>query len=105
MSSLTVIPSVARNLVARVARRPSARSLAHARDDRARGFTIAELTIRITSTDGGPLRFNSGGDIVALRVHGMLNGETYLVVESPDLKNGSGTIVAATVGGGHAKVE
>ncbi|MEK6373080.1 MAG: type II secretion system protein [Acidobacteriota bacterium] len=36
-----VIPSVARDLVARVARRPSARSLADARDDA--GFTVAEL--------------------------------------------------------------
>ncbi len=61
--------------------------------------------IKISSTDGGPLRFNSGGDIAALRVRGVLSGETYLVLESPDLKNGNGTVVAATVGGGHAKVE
>jgi general secretion pathway protein D len=62
-------------------------------------------TIKISSTDGGPLRFNSGGDIAALRVRGVLNGETYLVLENPDLKNSSGSVVAATVGGGHAKVE
>ena len=62
-------------------------------------------TIKISSTDGGPLRFNSGGDIAALRVRGVLSGETYLVLENPDLKNGSGSVVAATVGGGHAKVE
>jgi general secretion pathway protein D len=62
-------------------------------------------TIRISSTDGGPLRFNSGGDIAVLRVRGVLNGETYLVLENPDLKNSGGSVVAATVGGGHAKVE
>jgi len=62
-------------------------------------------TIKITSSDGGPLRFNSGGDLAALRVRGVLNGETYLVLENPDLKNGTGKIVASTIAGGHAKVE
>jgi general secretion pathway protein D len=62
-------------------------------------------TVRISSSDGQPLRFNSGGDIVALRVRGVLNGETYLVVENPDLKNGAGAVVPATIAGGHAKVE
>jgi len=62
-------------------------------------------TIKITSSDGGPLRFTSGGDIAALRVRGVLSGETYLVLENPDLKNGKGTIVASTIAGGHAKVE
>jgi general secretion pathway protein D len=62
-------------------------------------------TIKITSSDGGPLRFNSGGDIAALRVRGVLSGETYLVLENPDLKNGVGKIVASTIAGGHAKVE
>jgi general secretion pathway protein D len=62
-------------------------------------------TIKVTSSDGGPLRFNSGGDIAALRVRGVLSGETYLVLESPDLKNATGAVVAATIAGGHAKVE
>src|SRR5207247_5999881 len=62
-------------------------------------------TIKIVSSDGGPLRFNSGGDIAALRVRGVLNGETYLVLENPDLKNAQGSIVASTIAGGHAKVE
>ena len=62
-------------------------------------------TIKITSSDGGPLRFNSGGDIALLRVQGVLNGETYLVLENPDLKNGAGSVVPAAIGGGHAKVE
>jgi general secretion pathway protein D len=62
-------------------------------------------TIKIRSSDGGPLRFNSGGDIAALRVRGVLSGETYLVLENPDLKNGSGITVASTIAGGRAKVE
>ena len=62
-------------------------------------------TIKITSSDGGPLRFNSGGDLAALRVRGILNGETYLVLENPDLTNGKGSIVPSTIAGGHAKVE
>jgi general secretion pathway protein D len=62
-------------------------------------------TIKITSSDGGPLRFNSGGSLAALRVRGVLNGETYLVLENPDLTNGKGKIVASTIAGGHAKVE
>jgi general secretion pathway protein D len=62
-------------------------------------------TVKISSSNGAPLRFNSGGDIAALRVQGVLNGETYLVLENPALKNGTGTVVAATVEGGRAKVE
>ena len=62
-------------------------------------------TVVIVSADGTPLRFNSGGDVAALRVRGVLNGETYLVLDSLDLKDGNGSIVAATVGGGRAKVE
>jgi len=62
-------------------------------------------TIKITSSNGGPLRFNSGGDLAALRVRGILNGETYLVLENPDLTNGKGSIVPSTIAGGHAKVE
>jgi general secretion pathway protein D len=62
-------------------------------------------TVKITSSDGGPLRFNSGGDLVALRARGVLNGETYLVLENPDLTNVKGKIVASTIAGGHAKVE
>ncbi len=61
--------------------------------------------IKITPSDGGLLHFTSGGDIAALRVRGVLNGETYLVLENPDLKNGRGEIVASTIAGGHAKVE
>jgi general secretion pathway protein D len=63
-------------------------------------------TVRITSSNGKPLQFNNGGgEIVALRVRGGVSGETYLVLENPNLTNGNGVVVAASVSGGHAKVD
>jgi hypothetical protein len=62
-------------------------------------------TVVIASADGSPLHFNSGGDIASLRVRGILSGETYLVLDNLDLKDGSGGLVAATIGGGRARVE
>lgn len=62
-------------------------------------------TITITSSDGKPLAFKSGGDIAALRVRGALQGDTYLVMDNPMLKNGRGEGVASSISGGHAKVE
>ena len=63
-------------------------------------------TVRITSSSGKPLQFNNGGgDIAALRVRGAAPGETFLVLENPNLTNGSGTLVNASVSGGHAKVD
>jgi len=61
-------------------------------------------TIRITSSNGKPLAFAGGGEIVMLRVHGGLTGETYLVIENPGLHNGGGIDVQAAVSGGRAKV-
>jgi hypothetical protein len=63
-------------------------------------------TIRITSTNGKPLQFyNGGGDIASLRVRGSAPGDTYLVLENPNLTNGSGAVVNASVSGGHARVD
>jgi general secretion pathway protein D len=62
-------------------------------------------SIRITSSDGLPLRFAAGGDLAALRVRGGMTGDTYLVIDNPGLKNGRGEKVASTVSGGQAKVE
>ena len=62
-------------------------------------------TVTITSSDGKPLQFNGGGDIAALRVRGGAPGETFLVMDSPALKNGRGEGVATAVSGGRAKVE
>ena len=62
-------------------------------------------TIKITSSDGKLLSFNSGGEIAALRVRGAASGETFLVMDNPDLRNGRGEGVASSVSGGRAKVE
>jgi general secretion pathway protein D len=63
-------------------------------------------TVRITSSNGKPLQFyNGGGDIASLRVRGGSPGDTYLVLENPNLTNGTGAVVTASVSGGHAKVE
>jgi len=61
--------------------------------------------IRVTSSDGQPLRFNSGGDLAALRVRGGMTGDTFLVIDDPHIKNIRGEAVASTVSGGRAKVE
>jgi general secretion pathway protein D len=63
-------------------------------------------TVRITSSNGKPLQFyNGGGDIASLRVRGGATGDTYLVLENPNLTNASGTVVNASVSGGHARVD
>lgn len=63
-------------------------------------------TVRITSSNGKPLQFNNGGgEIAALRVRGSASGESYLVLENPNLTNGSGAVVAASVSGGRARVD
>jgi general secretion pathway protein D len=62
-------------------------------------------TVKISSSDGKPLSFTSGGEIARLRVRGGGVGETFLVMDNPDLKNGRGELVASEVSGGRAKVE
>ncbi|HLJ74471.1 MAG TPA: secretin N-terminal domain-containing protein, partial [Thermoanaerobaculia bacterium] len=62
-------------------------------------------TVTITAADGKPLAFNSGGEIATLRVRGGATGETNLVVDVSDLKNGQGALVASEVSGGRATVE
>ena len=62
-------------------------------------------TVRISSTDGKPLTFNSGGEVVSLRVHGGLSGDTFLVMENPDFHSAAGTAIVSAVSGGRAKVE
>ncbi len=61
--------------------------------------------VKIVSSDGKPLTFQSGGEIVVLRVQGGLVGDTSLVIESAQLRNGNGEIVVAAVSGGRARVE
>jgi general secretion pathway protein D len=62
-------------------------------------------TITVTQGDGKPLRFAGGGQVLAIRVHGGLSGETLLVMESPDLRTASGQSIVAAVAGGRAKVQ
>ena len=61
--------------------------------------------VTIASSDGKPLSFNGGGAIASLRVRGGITGESFLVMETPDLKNGRGEVVASEVAGGRARVE
>jgi general secretion pathway protein D len=62
-------------------------------------------TVRVTSSDGKPLVFTSGGDVVTLRVRGGLLGETFLVMENPAFHNATGDAVSAAVSGGRAMVQ
>ena len=62
-------------------------------------------TIRITSTDGKPLAFVSGGEVLSIRVHGGLAGETFLVVANPELRDGRGRVVQAAITGGRAHID
>jgi len=62
-------------------------------------------TIKLKPTNGKPLKFVSGGIVLAIRVHGGLIGETFLVVDNPDLRNGDGQPVVAAIAGGRAHVE
>ena len=61
--------------------------------------------VRITSSNGQPLAFNSGGEIAILRVQGGLAGDSFLVVDIPEIHNAHGDLVNAMVVGGRAKVE
>jgi general secretion pathway protein D len=45
-------------------------------------------TIKVKPTNGQPLKFVSGGTVLSMRVHGGRTGETCLVIDSPDLRNG-----------------
>jgi general secretion pathway protein D len=62
-------------------------------------------TIRVKSSNGKPLQFISGGDVLALRVHGGVTGETFLVMKDPELRTPAGTNVVAAVASGRAKVQ
>jgi general secretion pathway protein D len=61
-------------------------------------------TITVKNADGSPLQFVSGGTVLTLRVHGGLSGETFLVMQNPDLRNANGLGILAVVGGGRATV-
>ncbi len=62
-------------------------------------------TIRVKNSNGKPLTFAGGGQVLAVRVHGGLTGETFLVMDNPDFRNGEGQAVMAAVAGGRARVQ
>lgn len=62
-------------------------------------------TITVTQGDGKPLHFAGGGQVMAIRVTGGLTGETFLVMENPDLHTASGQSIVAAVAGGRARVQ
>ena len=62
-------------------------------------------TIRVKSSDGKPLQFIGGGDVLLLRVHGGVTGETFLVMQNPEFRNSGGESIVAAVAGGRAKVQ
>jgi general secretion pathway protein D len=64
----------------------------------------ANGTLTITATNGRPLQFIGGGEVLAIRVSGGVTGETFLVMEPPDLRDGRGGEVYAAVTGGRAEV-
>ena len=62
-------------------------------------------TIRVKSSNGKPLQFVSGGDVLLLRVHGGATGETFLVMQNPDFHTAKGESIVAAVAGGRVRVQ
>jgi len=62
-------------------------------------------TITVKNANGAPLRFVSGGLVLAMRVIGGSPGETFLVMDNPDLRTAGGDSIAAAVAGGRIRVE
>ena len=62
-------------------------------------------TVRIRSSDGKPLSFRSGGELLVLRLQGIMAGDATLVLDSPELKNAKGQIVLGAISGGRARIE
>ncbi|HET7712584.1 MAG TPA: hypothetical protein VFL80_11690 [Thermoanaerobaculia bacterium] len=62
-------------------------------------------TVKITSSDGKPLSFAAGGEVLSLRVRGTMPGESFLVLESPELRTASGQSILSAISGGRAKVD
>jgi len=62
-------------------------------------------TITVRSTNGKPLAFSGGGQVLTVRVHGGLTGDTFLVMDNPDFHTASGQSVTASIAGGRARVQ
>jgi general secretion pathway protein D len=61
--------------------------------------------ITVRPTNGKPLAFTGGGQVLAMRVHGGTTGESFLVMDNPDFRNAAGLGITAAVAGGRARVE
>ena len=61
--------------------------------------------VKITSTNGKPLSFNGGGELLLLRVQGVMTGESVLVIDAPMFTNQQGIGISAAVSGGRATVQ
>jgi general secretion pathway protein D len=62
-------------------------------------------TIKVKPTNGKPLQFVSGGVVLTIRVHGGVSGETFLIIDNPDLRTSGGQQVVAAIAGGKAHVQ
>jgi general secretion pathway protein D len=62
-------------------------------------------TIRVKSSNGKPLEFVGGGDVLLIRVHGGVSGDTFLVMQNPEFQTRNGESIVAAVAGGRAKVQ
>jgi general secretion pathway protein D len=62
-------------------------------------------TITVRPTNGKPLAFAGGGQVLTVRVHGGLTGDTFLVMDNPDFHTASGQSVTASIAGGRARVQ
>ncbi|HEY3054674.1 MAG TPA: secretin N-terminal domain-containing protein, partial [Thermoanaerobaculia bacterium] len=61
--------------------------------------------VKIVSSDGKPLGFRSGGEVLILRLQGILTGDAALVLDAPELKNDKGQLVMGAISGGRARVQ
>jgi general secretion pathway protein D len=62
-------------------------------------------TIVVKHADARPLQFVGGGRVLAIRVHGGLSGDSFLVVDNPDFHTSGGQSIIASVAGGRARVQ
>ncbi len=61
--------------------------------------------VKISSSNGKPLSFQSGGELLLFRLQGMMAGDAALIVDVPELKNGSGQLIVGAISGGRARIE
>jgi general secretion pathway protein D len=62
-------------------------------------------SVKISSSNGKPLSFQSGGELLMFRLQGMMAGDAALVLDVPELKNSSGQLIMGAISGGRARIE